>query len=201
MKVRKKQPVQTRQAILDAAGIEFSLCGYSGAGLGGIVARAELTKGALFHHFPDKRSLAAAWIAERLGASIDQLWIAPLEAADSLDALLGLCRLRCRELAAEDAVSALVAVAAEVAARDVLLGNALERVFGDFRSAFAGLLERGKAAGWIHPSIKPEIEAALFVAAFSGLTVSIKTARSPDARGSFITALEGYLETLRVQQA
>jgi AcrR family transcriptional regulator len=199
MKVRKKQPVQTRQAILDAAGVEFSLNGYSGAGLGGIVARAEMTKGALFHHFPDKRALAAAWITERLGASIDQLWIAPLEAADSLDALLNLCRLRCRELAAEDAVSALVAVAAEVAARDVLLGDVLERVFGDFRSAFAGLLVRGKVAGWIHPSIKPEIEAALFVSALAGLTVSSKTSRNQETRSAFITALEGYLETLRVQ--
>jgi AcrR family transcriptional regulator len=199
MKVRKKQPVQTRQAILDAAGIEFSQHGYSGAGLGGIVTRAELTKGALFHHFPDKRALAAAWITERLGASIDELWIAPLEAADSLDVLLKLCRLRCKELAATDAISALVAVAAEVAHHDPTLGDAMEAVFADLRTAFAALLKRGKAAGWIHPSIKPETEATLFVSALAGLTVSIKTSRNADPRNGFITALEGYLETLRVQ--
>ncbi len=199
MKVRKKQPIQTRQAILDAADHEFSLRGYSGAGLGGIVARAELTKGALFHHFPDKRSLAAAWIAERLGAGVQQLWVAPLDAADSLDDLLKLCRLRCRELAATDATSALVAIAAETAGQEPTLGDALESVFADWRAAFAALLERGKSAGWIHASIKPEIEAALFVSAFSGFTVAVKTSRSPETRSAFITALEGYLETLRVQ--
>lgn len=199
MKVRRKQPIQTRQAILDAADFEFSLRGYSGAGLGGIVTRAELTKGALFHHFPDKRSLAAAWIADRLGAAMQQLWVAPLEAADSLDGLLKLCRLRCRELAATDATSALVAVAAEVAAEDPALGDALESLFADWRAAFAALLERGKAVGWIHPSIKPEFEAELFVAAFSGFTVSIKTSRKQETRNAFITALEGYLETLRIQ--
>jgi TetR/AcrR family transcriptional repressor of nem operon len=199
MKVRKKQPVQTRQAILDAADHEFSLRGYSGAGLGGIVVRAELTKGALFHHFPDKRSLAAAWIAERLGAGVRELWVAPLDAAESLDGLLKLCRLRCRDLTATDATSALIAIAAEVVGQEPTLGDALESVFAQWRSAFAALLERGKAAGWIHASIKPEVEAELFVAAFSGFTVSIKTSRKQEGRTAFITALEGYLETLRVQ--
>ena len=199
MKVRKKQPIQTRQAILDAADHEFSLRGYSGAGLGGIVTRAELTKGALFHHFPDKRSLAAAWIAERLGEAVRQFWVAPLDAADSLDDLLKLCRLRCRELTATDATSALVAIAAEVADQEPLLGDAMENVFTEWRSAFARLLERGKASGWIHASIKPEIEAGLFAAAFAGFTVSIKTSRKQETRNAFITALEGYLETLRVQ--
>ena len=200
MKPRKKQPVQTRQAILEAADHEFSLHGYSGAGLGGIVSRAELTKGALFHHFTDKRSLATAWIAEKLGEAVQQVWVTPLDDANSLDDLQKLCQLRVKELTATDATSALVAVAAEVANQDPLLGDAMELVFAKWRSAFASLLERGKVTGWIHKSIKPEVEATLFVAAFSGLTVSIKTSRSPDIRATFMTALEGYLETLRVQQ-
>lgn len=199
MKVRKKQPIQTRQTILDAADHEFSLRGYSGAGLGGIVTRAELTKGALFHHFPDKRALAAAWIAGPLGAGVRQLWVAPLDAANSLDDLLKLCRLRCRELAPTDSTAALVAIAAEVANQEPALGDALESVFAEWRAAFAALLERGKSAGWIHASIKPEIEAGLFVAAFSGFTVSVKTSRKPETRNAFLSALEGYLETLRVQ--
>lgn len=200
MKPRKKQPVQTRQAILTAADHEFSLHGYSGAGLGGIVSRAELTKGALFHHFTDKRALAAAWITEGLGEAIQQLWIATLNEANSLNDLQKLCQLRVRELTPTDATSALVAVAAEVAGQDPLLGEAMELVFSEWRAAYASLLERGKKAGWIHASIKPGVEAALFVSAFSGFTVSIKTSRDPDLRNAFISALEGYLETLRVPQ-
>lgn len=199
MKPRKKQPLQTREALLDAAGVEFSLHGYSGAGLGGIVARADLTKGALFHHFSDKRALAAAWITERLGEGIRRLWVAPLEGAGSLDGFRNVCRLRGKELDANDATSALVAVAAEVAARDEILGDALEQVFRTWRSAVVGLLERGQAAGWIHASIKPEVEAALVVSAVAGFTVCIKTSRSPESRTAFAAALEGYLETLRVE--
>ena len=200
MQPRKKQPVQTRQAILDAADAEFSLHGYCASGIGGIIARAALTKGALFHHFSDKRALAIAWIGERLGAGMDQLWISPLEGAASLDALRDLCRLRCKELRADDATSALVAIAAETAARDEPLGAALEGVFSAWRAALAGCFERGKAAGWIYPAINPEAEAALFVSSFAGFTVAMKPSRDPQARQLFLTALEGYLETLRAQQ-
>ncbi len=200
MKQRKKQPAQTRQAILDAADTEFSLHGYCATGIGGIVARAELTKGALFHHFPDKRALAIAWISERLGAGMDRLWITPLENAASLDALREICRLRCKELRAEDATSAIVAVAAETAARDEPLAEVLEGVFSAWRAALSGFFERGKAAGWIYPAIHPEAEAEMFVSAFAGFTVTMKASRNPQARQLFLTALEGYLETLRAQQ-
>lgn len=199
MTQRKKQPIQTRQAILNAADLEFSRQGYAGASLGGIVTSAGLTKGALFHHFPDKQSLAAAWISERLGAGILQLWVAPLSTVDSLDALMNLCRVRCKDLNSSDTTSALVTIAAELGSRDERLGAALEHVFHAWRSAFAAALERGKLAGWIHPSIKPETEAILFVSAFSGFTVTLKTSRTQDTRNTFITALEAYLETLRIQ--
>jgi TetR/AcrR family transcriptional repressor of nem operon len=200
MNQRKKQPAQTRQAILDAADADFSLHGYCATGIGGIVVRAELTKGGLFHHFPDKRALAVAWISERLGAGMDADWIAPLEGAASLDALRDLCRLRCKELRPNDSTSALVAVAAETAAGDESLADALEGVFSAWRAALAGFFERGKAAGWIYPAIHPEAEAMMFVSAFAGFTVSVKTSRNPQARQVFLTAFEGYLETLRAQQ-
>ena len=103
MKQRKKQPVQTRKAILEAAGAEFSLNGYAGSGLVPIVVRAELTKGALFHHFPDKCALAAAWISEELSAAMQILWIEPLENITSLDSLRTLCRTRCLEVRPGDA--------------------------------------------------------------------------------------------------
>lgn len=200
MKPRRKQPKQTREALLDAAGVEFSGHGYSGAGLGGIVARAELTKGALFHHFPDKRTLAAAWISERLGLGIEQMWVSPLGDAGSLDGFQNVCRSRCKDLHPEDATSALVAIAAEVASRDEVLADALEQVFKTWRSAVVGLLQRGQAAGWIHRSIQPELEAAFLVSALSGFTVSLKTSVGPETRNAFTRALDGYLETLRVQQ-
>jgi AcrR family transcriptional regulator len=198
MKQRKKQPIQTRQAILAAAGAEFAAHGYAGSGLGSIVSTAGLTKGALFHHFPDKQKLAAAWIAENLAPAISERWIQPLESIVSLEGLRAFGRLRCLELQAGDAASALVSLAAECAP-DSVLGASLENVFRIWREAVAALIERGKVEGWIHRSIQPAVEAAFLVSAFSGFTVTTRCSPDEGSRRTCATALEGYLETLRAQ--
>ncbi len=199
MKQRRKEPVVTRQAILDAAGVEFARVGYAATGLGGIVSRAGLTKGALFHHFADKTKLTEAWILGPLTAGITQVWITPLEAIGSLKALQGFCRTRCLELRPADELSALVLLTAETAAIDETLGGALEGLFAAWRAATAGLLERGKSEGWIHRSIQPEAEAAFLVATFCGFTVTTKASTDETSRRACASALEAYLETLRAQ--
>jgi AcrR family transcriptional regulator len=199
MKQRKKQPQQTRLTILEAVGAEFSLHGYAGSGLGAIVERANLTKGALFHHFTDKRAMAVAWIDEILAAEIVQRWIQPLTGIGSLDGLHALLRARCVEMRPGDATSALVALTAETAHSDDALGTALERVFSRWRAALADLLERGKSEGWIHRSIRPTAEAAFLVSAIAGYTVTTRADDGENLRRGCADALEGYLETLRAQ--
>jgi AcrR family transcriptional regulator len=54
----------TRQKILDAAIDLFSEVGYAAAGLGEIIERAGMTKGALYHHFDSKEVLATAIIEQ-----------------------------------------------------------------------------------------------------------------------------------------
>jgi len=228
--------VRTRQAILDAAGVEFSIGGYSGSGLGSIVSRAELTKGALFHHFPDKQALAKAWIADALAPAMEKLWIAPMDVLGSLDAfrsfcrarcmelrpgdpapameklwiapmdVLGsldafrsFCRARCMELRPGDPASALVSLTAETAAAYPELGVALEVVFSAWRASIATWLERGKAAGWIHRSIQPAVEASFIISVFSGFTVTTQCRSDDSMHRTCASALDAYLETLRAQ--
>jgi AcrR family transcriptional regulator len=54
----------TRRAFLDAARELFAEKGYGGVTIGEIVERAGMTKGALYHHFEDKRSLLRAVVEE-----------------------------------------------------------------------------------------------------------------------------------------
>ena len=54
----------TRQKILNAAIDLFSEVGYATAGLGEIIERAGMTKGALYHHFDSKEALATAIIEQ-----------------------------------------------------------------------------------------------------------------------------------------
>lgn len=61
---RQARSELTRQKIITAAVDLFSEHGYPATGLGDIIARAEMTKGALYYHFDSKESLAEAIIAD-----------------------------------------------------------------------------------------------------------------------------------------
>ncbi|OBF43848.1 TetR family transcriptional regulator [Mycolicibacterium peregrinum] len=61
---RQARSELTRQKIITAAVDLFSEHGYPATGLGDIITRAEMTKGALYYHFDSKESLAEAIISE-----------------------------------------------------------------------------------------------------------------------------------------
>ena len=62
--VRQARSEMTRQKIIDAAAHLFTTRGYGATGLGDIIDRVGVTKGALYYHFDSKESLARAIIAE-----------------------------------------------------------------------------------------------------------------------------------------
>jgi AcrR family transcriptional regulator len=62
--VRQARSEATRRRIISAAVEVFNEIGYPAAGLGDIIERAEMTKGALYYHFDSKESLATAIIKE-----------------------------------------------------------------------------------------------------------------------------------------
>ena len=62
--VRQARSEATRRKIIDSAVDLINEIGYPAAGLGDIIERAELTKGALYDHFDSKEALATAIIEE-----------------------------------------------------------------------------------------------------------------------------------------
>lgn len=197
VKPRRKQPDITREALLDAANAGFGAHGYAATGIGGLVGDAGLTKGALFHHFPDKRSLALAWIDQRLGPSLATRWIQPLDEVTSLAALKVFFRTRIADLKVGDPAGVLTAMTAETAAIDPTLRECLERWFTQWRDALRDCLEQGKAKGWIHRSIVPATEAAFLSSAVAGITVTSRCRQDDGFRLTQAAAIEAYLDTLR----
>jgi AcrR family transcriptional regulator len=62
--VRQARSEATRRKIITSAVELFNEIGYPATGLGDIIDRAEMTKGALYYHFASKEALATAIIEE-----------------------------------------------------------------------------------------------------------------------------------------
>jgi AcrR family transcriptional regulator len=78
---REAEAQATREALIKAALELFTKRGYAGVGTEEIVARAKVTRGALYHHFDDKRALFRA-VFERVEAGLMERIGSTMEAAD-----------------------------------------------------------------------------------------------------------------------
>ncbi|KQT89600.1 TetR family transcriptional regulator [Marmoricola sp. Leaf446] len=62
--LRRRLTGSSRRALLDAARAQFTEHGYRGTSLDAVVAAADLTKGALYHHFSGKQAVFEAVFAQ-----------------------------------------------------------------------------------------------------------------------------------------
>lgn len=90
---REQYAEQTRQALLEAAATAFAEHGFAATSIADIAASARVTKGAVYHHFPDKRALfeavlnqcdeaAQRKVLEAVAKHPDDLWSGVLAALD-----------------------------------------------------------------------------------------------------------------------
>jgi AcrR family transcriptional regulator len=91
---RAEYAEQTRGALLDAAGRAFAAGGYASTSLAEVASAARVTKGAVYHHFSDKRALFEAVVVgyyeagvqrvyDAVGNYPDDAWGAALAAVDA----------------------------------------------------------------------------------------------------------------------
>src|SRR3954462_11691954 len=78
---REAEARATREALIDAALDLFTARGYAEVGTEEIVARAKVTRGALYHHFDDKRDLFRA-VFERVESDLMERIGATMQSAD-----------------------------------------------------------------------------------------------------------------------
>src|ERR1700743_2494735 len=88
---RVRQGQQTREALLQAARALFGANGFGATSTEEIVARAGVTKGALYHHFSDKETLFRA-VFEQVQREVSDAAVTEFLLPDPWHALVSGCR-------------------------------------------------------------------------------------------------------------
>jgi AcrR family transcriptional regulator len=164
---RKNDPAAMRGRILDAAFELFQAQGYNASSVHEIAAKARVTGGAFHHHFPTKKALGLAVIAERVGPAVEQTWLEPVRAASSArEGVLQVFEEIARELDAQGSVRGCPVnnLTLELAFADPDYRTALSELFGRWRDTIAEKIgER-----------EPQGRAAMVVACYSGAMAMAK---------------------------
>ncbi|MGA8803907.1 MAG: TetR/AcrR family transcriptional regulator [Solirubrobacterales bacterium] len=190
---REAEAHATREALIQAALELFTERGYAGVGTEEIVSRAKVTRGALYHHFTDKRDLFRA-VFERVEGDLMERIGSTMEGADDAWNLMVAGMRAFLDACEEPAVKQISLIDAPAVLgweewREIDNRHGL----GLTRAALQGAVE----AGVLRP-IAVDPMAHLFVAALSEAAFVIAHADDPrKARAEVEEALTQLVEGLR----
>jgi len=190
----------TRQHLLEAAFAEIHRHGFQAASLTQILADTGLTKGALYHHFPDKKALGLAVIEDMIRPQLAAMMFAPLaETRQPLAAMQALLESKAAEpdpwvVTLGCPLNNLIQ---EMSPVDETFRLQLNRLFQDWVAGLTEALERGLASGEVKPGVNAADTAFFIVSALEGCIGMSKNTQSVGAYRGCLGQLNRYLDTLK----
>jgi TetR/AcrR family transcriptional repressor of nem operon len=200
VKRRGRDPDVTRDKLLQAAFEEIYRRGFQAASLDTILAKAGVTKGALYHHFPDKASLGYAVVDEVVKGFLLERWgVLEPPSGDPVTTLQRILRRRAASLTAHEVELGcpLNNLAQEMSPLDQRFRRGVNATFDIWTTAVAKDLARGQAEGTVRKDVDPRKIAAFVIASIEGSFGLAKGAQSAAMLRSNLEVLRSFLETLR----
>lgn len=194
--VRRRNPDRTRERLLEAGFAEIYSHGFQAAGLDAIVDRAEVTKGALYHHFPSKHSLGYAVFDEVVARYTDLRWLDPIrDASDPLTAIAATLR-EAFQTEFEHGCP-LNNLSQEMSRVDEGFHQRIAALYRRWEGGVAAALASGQARGIVEPAVDVHDAATFIVASIEG---AYSLAKGRQDRGPLMACFAGvtrFLESLR----
>lgn len=193
----------TRMRILEAAFREIYRKGFQGMRLDEVLQSTGLTKGALYHHFPNKLALGYAVVDEVIATAVEQLWLDVLrDTDDPLTAISGLIDDIASGCVPFDIIEMgcpLNNLAQEMSPLDEGFRVRIDAVFRKWTDCLADAIGRGRERGTVKPGVNSERTAIFIIAVIEGCIGMAKNAQSLEQLKACSQSLKDYFDSLRVQ--
>jgi len=201
----ERNPDQTRQRILRSAFMEMYRNGFQGMRLDEVIAATELTKGALYHHFPNKRALGYAVVDEVIIPTVEAVWLQPLKnSAEPLQGLISVIeQMPDNEHKPPEMIRngcPLNNLAQEMSPLDEGFRQRLDYAFRVWHDVIQETLERAQQKGHIRANVNCDETATFIMAALEGCIGLAKNAQSMERLRVCNRGLIQYIQSLQPQK-
>lgn len=200
--VIRRDPDKTRETILAAAFEEIHAQGFRSASIDNILRRTGVTKGALYHHFPNKAALGYAVVDDVIRPWAEEM-MAPLSDPD-LDPLTTLLRIGFEQAELDTQGSPMLGCPVnnlihEMSPLDDGFRSRLSDIMKSWRESIAGAIRRGQNSGIIREDVHADDAAAFALAAYSGCIGAAKSTSQPQLVEACFRGMTAYVNSLRTR--
>jgi len=200
-KRRLRDPVRTREVLLQAGFSEVHRLGFRSAGLDTILAVSGVTKGALYYHFGSKKALGYAIVEEVIASSLRDKWLLPFGSnMDPIDTLIRIVKATSLQPEVVRAGCPLNNLAQEMSPVDERFRQRLAKVFHDWQEGTAAALLRGQSEGTVRRDLDARDTASFLIAMYEGYVMLAKNAQDVNVWKVGIRNIVGWLESLRASR-
>lgn len=199
--VTERNAQQTREKILQAAFDEMYENGYQGMRVDAILAKTSLAKGALYHHFPNKKALGYAVVDELIAGYFRTEWCDSLQSCENVLVDLQNLLRHCTHENAKDVYLGcpLNNLSQEMCSIDDGFHQRLQSVYGLWTDAITEAFKRGQQLGQVRHDIKPDTCAAFVVSSYQGIVGAAKCMQSLELLQELQETLCDYIASLAVK--
>lgn len=190
---------QTRETLLLAAFEEIYQQGFRKASLENILKRTGVTKGALYHHFPNKTALGYAVVDEIIVPHAEQKWQRLLsDDINPIDTLIEIGEEKSFPIERDVSLGCPINnLAQEMSGIDEGFRERLNLFLDRWREVIETALKAGQLHGHVRADVKTHETAAFIVAAFEGAYGLGKCACSEEVLQTCLDGLNTYVNSLR----
>ncbi|MEV7991342.1 ScbR family autoregulator-binding transcription factor [Streptomyces sp. NPDC086077] len=181
---KQERAIRTRRAILEAAGAVFDEHGYTSTTIAMVLERAEVTKGALYFHFPSKESLAQAVLDEQVPFGAIPPRACKLQEVVDITFVVG------QRLLSNALLRGSVRLAVDQCAPPGVDHTGPFRQWADHLTP---LLEQAQAQGELLPTVDPRDTVELLIGSFTGIQLMSRALTGRDDLGRRLSVLWSHM--------
>lgn len=195
-----RDPEQTRQMILAAAFEEIHEHGFQAASLDRILGKTNVTKGALYHHFPNKHALGLAVVDEIIGKDVDEWRISALKQHDDpFDAILLAAQAEVTSLTEQEMQRGcpLNNLIQEMSPLDADFRDHLQAIVRRWHKALTGVFQAGQRKRKVRSDVDCNAAAWFILSSYIGCIGLCKVLEKQEVLASIFSQATQYFNGLR----